>query len=139
TIKISHVRSKIDQGIRAFMTSPLFRGMPLAYQYLVSELQTEIYYVTNAPGWLMSTSHNEFLNVHQFPVGTVFFRKSLTDSEHKYKSISEIIQQHNPKQMILIGDDGEADAHIYSQIQQDYPPIQFQIYIRSVYESFENP
>lgn len=138
TIKISHVRSKIDQGLRAFLISPLFKGMPLTYQYLTCELQTQIYYVTNAPGWLMGSSHSEFLNLHNFPSGMVFFRKSLTDTEHKYNSISEIIRQENPKQMILIGDDGEADAHIYHQIQQDYPQIEFRIYIRSVYETFNN-
>ena len=66
TIKISHVRSKADSASNAFFNYKSFLGMSKLYQLVSKAPDVNIFYVSNAPSFLMNSNHKKFLNQFNF-------------------------------------------------------------------------
>lgn len=134
TIKVSHVRDKLDAFVNIFHTENVFRGMPEMYNLLTQGQPTmPVFYLTNAPEFLMKSFHADFLEQNHFPNGKVLLRKNLSDKNHKVNKIHQIIKTLNPKAIILFGDNGEHDPEVYDLIRRQYPDIQFYTYIHQLY------
>ena len=124
TIKVSHVLDRSDSVSNAFRTHNVFRGMPQLYQLLASSFpEAEFFYLTNAPRVLMEDSHSRFLRQNQFPRGHLLLRESLSDSEHKIRTIRRILSRPGWRAVILIGDNGERDPQIYAQAVKEFPKL----------------
>lgn len=134
TIKISHVRDSKDKMIYAFQSQSRFEGMSELYHLIKNEIvDSEIFYLTNAPKWLMSKYHSELITKGDFPQGSIIFRQNEDSSVHKIKALRKLISEKKPDQLILFGDNGENDIFFYSQIQNEYPKITFYQFIRVLY------
>lgn len=131
TIKIAHINDLFGKIEQAFDLD-MFWGMNSLYRYLSNEVVDGVYYVTNAPDWLMREKHREFLKAHKFPKGQVFFRSESAEV-HKIQSIQQILIESKPKKVILIGDDAEDDIEIYNKIVTENSDIKFYTYIKTNY------
>lgn len=134
TIKVSHVLDKDSAAANAFAVKNAFMGMPELYQALTKvESATPMYYLSNAPKKLMTQSHEAFVKINNFPQGVLVLNHRLIERTHKIKSLRQMIKEHEPKVMILIGDNGERDAEVYAQIREEYPLIGGETYIHQTY------
>lgn len=92
----------------------------------------DIHYVSAAP-YQTAEALLEFLR--SFPTGPVSLRKtSKSTLDYKIGEIKKILTHFPLKKFILIGDDGELDAKIYSEIAQEFPDSIEKVYIRRVRE-----
>lgn len=95
------------------------------------------FYVSNSP-WNLFTYLNEFLRINDFPEGPIFLRdfgrnkkdKLQSYRNHKTDEIESIIKMYPKLPLILIGDGGERDAHIYLALKEKYPTNVKAIFIR---------
>ena len=99
-----------------------------------------LFYVSSSP-WNMYDLFREFFQINDIPVGPIFLRDwgferhtILAVKNHEYKliAIRNILEKFPDLKFILIGDSGEEDAEIYTQIIQTYPNRILGAYIRSV-------
>jgi phosphatidate phosphatase APP1 len=101
--------------------------------------QNPLFYVSNSP-WNLYTLLLEFLKVQEIPVGPLFLRdfgnhmlfSSHDAHRHKTSNIKNILDTYPHLPFVLVGDSGEQDPEIYSQIVKEYPTRVRVIYIRSV-------
>jgi len=100
------------------------------------------HYVSGSP-WQIYLPLAEFLSAQQFPVGSVelkYFRLkdpsalSLVKSQEdtKMRAIEPILQAFPRRQFMLIGDSGEQDPEIYTQLARTHAPQIVAIFIRNV-------
>jgi phosphatidate phosphatase APP1 len=61
-----------------------------------------------------------------------FWKSGGGDHQHKYRKIKRLFETYPQMSFILIGDDGQHDPEIYSQISSEYPDRIRAIYIRVV-------
>jgi len=143
TIKVSHVLSPMKY-LRSVDGSTPFTGMAQLYQLILNKnpQTTQIAYLSNAPqeigGFeIMRLSHENFLEQNKFPQGQLLLRQSLEDQNHKINSIRKLVKEISPEVLILVGDNGERDAEIYAQAQQELLPLNIEthIYIHQLYSS----
>lgn len=139
TIKVSYVLDKDSVVANVAMIHNVFMGMPELYQ-AISQIPDvkSIKYLSNAPKKIIGDLHEKFLKLNQFPQGEFVARSWYdlrTGNSHKVYSLRKFIKQYDPKEMILIGDNGEADAEIYAQIRTEYPSVLGPTYIRQAYSS----
>ncbi|WP_289024392.1 phosphatase domain-containing protein [uncultured Salegentibacter sp.] len=98
-----------------------------------------IFYLSNSP-WNLYEYLKLFLDHNAFPKGPILLRKFSTpfdgslkpEKPHKQKEITNILQTYTSMNFILIGDSGEHDASIYTEIAAQYPDRILAIYLRSV-------
>ncbi|MDH7445280.1 App1 family protein [Aquimarina sp. 2201CG14-23] len=98
-----------------------------------------IFYVSNSP-WNLYDYLTAFLHKHAFPKGPILLRDFRTPFDktpkpkapHKYSEILNLLALYPNLKFILIGDSGEKDAHIYTEIATDHPDRILAIYLRSV-------
>ncbi|MBI6119465.1 App1 family protein [Salegentibacter maritimus] len=98
-----------------------------------------IFYLSNSP-WNLYEYLKLFLDHNVFPKGPILLRKFSTpfdgslkpEKPHKQKEITNILQTYTGMNFILIGDSGEHDASIYTEIAAQYPDRILAIYLRSV-------
>ncbi|MBE7641008.1 MULTISPECIES: App1 family protein [Salegentibacter] len=98
-----------------------------------------IFYLSNSP-WNLYEYLKLFLDHNAFPKGPILLRKFSTpfdgslkpEKPHKQKEITNILQTYTGMNFILIGDSGEHDASIYTEIAAQYPDRILAIYLRSV-------
>ncbi|SKB75182.1 Uncharacterized conserved protein [Salegentibacter holothuriorum] len=98
-----------------------------------------IFYLSNSP-WNLYEYLKLFLDHNAFPKGPILLRKFRTpfdgsikpEKPHKQKEITNILQTYPAMNFILIGDSGEHDASIYTEIAAQYPERILAIYLRSV-------
>ncbi|KAF9924983.1 hypothetical protein BGZ67_008945 [Mortierella alpina] len=98
-----------------------------------------IHYVSNSP-WQLIPSLLEFFHTHKFPPGSAHLR--LHDSvlktyfmepgENKRRSIREILRDFPKRRFILVGDSGEIDMEIYTEMAQEFPEQIAKIFIRDI-------
>ncbi|KAF9563524.1 hypothetical protein EC968_004824 [Mortierella alpina] len=98
-----------------------------------------IHYVSNSP-WQLIPSLLEFFHTHEFPPGSAHLR--LHDSvlktyfmepgENKRRSIREILKDFPKRKFILVGDSGEIDMEIYTEMAQEFPDQIAKIFIRDI-------
>ncbi|WP_286760892.1 App1 family protein [Salegentibacter sp. UBA1130] len=98
-----------------------------------------IFYLSNSP-WNLYEYLKLFLEHNAFPKGPILLRKFRTpfdgsikpEKPHKQKEIANILKTYPEMNFILIGDSGEHDASIYTEIAAQYPDRILAIYLRSV-------
>jgi phosphatidate phosphatase APP1 len=143
TIKESNVLDKKELVKNTFIRKfrPV-KGMSDLYRKFEKK-NVCFHYVSGSP-WQLYPAINNFLNDEQFPRGSVelkLFRvkdrsaiKFITADQMDYKisSIKTIINRFQERKFILIGDSGEKDPEVYSEIAGQYKDkIKF-IFIRDV-------
>ena len=128
--------------VNAFRRMPL-HGAPNLYTILHKGIdgkeKNPVFYLSNSP-WNMYQYLQLFLDHNGFPKGPVLLRsfssffKRLTAAEkpHKQKEIINLLNTYPKLNFILIGDSGEHDATIYTDIAAQYPNRILCIYLRSV-------
>jgi len=98
-----------------------------------------IFYLSNSP-WNLYEYLKLFLDHNAFPKGPILLRQFRTpfdgsikpEKPHKQKEIANILKTYPDMNFILIGDSGEHDASIYTEIAAQYPDRILAIYLRSV-------
>lgn len=126
----------------AYERIPL-HGAPELYQKLHlgkdGKNKNPVFYLSNSP-WNLYQYLELFLDFNNFPRGPILLRnfrtpfdKSLRpEKPHKQKEIINILKTYPHLNFILIGDSGEHDASIYTDIAAQYPDRILAIYLRSV-------
>lgn len=102
--------------------------------------ENPIFYLSNSP-WNLYQYLKLFLDSNQFPKGPIllrnfrspfFDRSAKPEKPHKQKEIINIIKTYPALKFILIGDSGEHDPSIYTEIAAQFPDRISAIYLRSV-------
>lgn len=126
----------------AYERIPL-KGAPELYQKLHlgknGKNKNPIFYLSNSP-WNLYQYLKLFLDFNKFPKGPILLRNFRTpfdrslkpEKPHKQKEIINILKTYPDLKFILIGDSGEHDASIYTDIAVQYPDRILAIYLRSV-------
>ncbi|WP_417885884.1 App1 family protein [Zunongwangia sp.] len=126
----------------AYKRIPL-KGAPELYKLLhkgrKAGNRNPIFYLSNSP-WNMYEYLKLFLDYNNFPKGPILLRDIRLPFEntikpekpHKQREIVNILKTYPNLQFILIGDSGEHDATIYTEIAAQYSDRILAIYLRSV-------
>jgi phosphatidate phosphatase APP1 len=101
--------------------------------------QNPVIYLSNSP-WNLYQYLKLFLQINDFPKGPILLRDFRTpfdktlrpEKPHKQKEIVNILKTYPHLNFILIGDSGEHDPAIYTEIAAQYPDRILAIYLRSV-------
>lgn len=128
--------------INAYKRIPL-KGAPQFYQKLhlgkTGKNKNPIFYISNSP-WNLYEYLKLFLDNNKFPKGPVLLRNfnslfqqaTASEKPHKQKEIINILETYPQLKFILIGDSGEHDASIYTEIAAQFPDRILCIYLKSV-------
>jgi phosphatidate phosphatase APP1 len=120
-----------------------FKGAPELYQKLhlgrSGNNKNPVFYISNSP-WNLYQYLKLFLDFNKFPKGPILLRYFRTpfdrslkpEKPHKQKEIINILKTYSDLKFILIGDSGEHDASIYTDIAAQFPERILAIYLRSV-------
>ncbi len=120
-----------------------FKGAAEFYQKLHlgknAENKNPVFYISNSP-WNLYQYLKLFMDYNKFPKGPILLRNFRTpfdrsikpEKPHKQKEIINILKTYPDLKFILIGDSGEHDASIYTEIAAQYPDRIMTIYLRSV-------
>ncbi len=126
----------------AYNRIPL-KGAPEFYQKLhlgkSGRNKNPMFYLSNSP-WNMYQYLKLFLDYNKFPKGPILLRNFRTpfdrslrpEKPHKQREILNILKTYPDLSFILIGDSGEHDASIYTEIAVQYPDRILSIYLKSV-------
>ncbi len=122
----------------------LFDGVASFYQSLQKGAGkgngNPIFYVSSS-AWNMYDLFDKFMELNDIPAGPILLRDielspenllSFDHKSHKREQIDPVFRRFPTLPFMLIGDSGQKDAEIYSQIVQDYPDRILGIYIRDV-------
>ncbi len=99
-----------------------------------------LFYVSSSP-WNLYDLFLEFFQFNEIPIGPIFLRDwgferesmlAVDNRQYKMETICNILDKLPGLKFILIGDSGEIDAEIYSEIIRSYPDRILAAYIRSV-------
>ncbi len=139
TIKVSNVLDKDSTAANLPMLRNAFIGMPELY-HAIADINgmKAVKYLSNAPRRVIGKVHERFLVANNFPKGELVARSFYdlrSGNKHKIESIRKFIAVYKPKEMILIGDNGEADAVVYSTITNQYTGVPALTYIRQAYSN----
>lgn len=120
-----------------------FKGVAAFYRALRDGVGGDegnpVFYVSSSP-WNLYTPLVDFMEAQDIPSGPLFLRDygahmlfgSRDHHGHKLASIERILNAFPRMQFILIGDSGEQDPEIYSEVVERYPNRVRVIYIRNV-------
>ena len=126
----------------AYRRIPL-KNAPGLYQKLhmgkSGQNKNPMFYLSNSP-WNLYEYLKLFLDYNKFPKGPIMLRDFRTpfdktlrpEKPHKQKEITNILKTYPDLKFILIGDSGEHDASIYTDIAAQYSDRILAIYLRSV-------
>lgn len=126
----------------AYQRIPL-KGAPEFYKKLhlgvSGKNKNPMFYLSNSP-WNLYEYLKLFLDYNQFPKGPILLRNFRTpfdgglkpEKPHKQKEAANILKTYPDLNFVLIGDSGEHDASIYTEIAAQYPNRILAIYLRSV-------
>ncbi|WP_373055555.1 App1 family protein [Zunongwangia sp. H14] len=126
----------------AYKRIPL-KGAPNFYKKLQAGIsgknRNPMFYLSNSP-WNLYEYLKLFLDHNNFPKGAILLRDFRTpfdaatkpEKPHKQKEIINILKAYPDLKFILIGDSGEHDASIYTDIAAQYSDRILAIYLRSV-------
>ncbi len=128
--------------VNAFRRIPL-EGAPDLYRKLHQGIEKKeknpIFYLSNSP-WNMYKYLSVFLDHNEFPKGpvllrsfsSIFQRAVGSEKPHKQKEIINLLKTYPDLKFVLIGDSGEHDATIYTDIAAQFPDRIICIYMRTV-------
>ena len=143
TIMVTNATSTLNMMRLTFLRSPAsrlpFAGVSTFYQALATQgaKPRPIFYVSSSP-WNLYDFLEEFMDLNKIPRGTLFLRdfglQTLGASHHNHKAkyINEIMDTYPELAFILIGDSGQHDPEVYSEIVSQRPQQVKAIYIRDV-------
>lgn len=126
----------------AYQRIPL-EGAPKLYNQLAQGVQktssNPTFYISNSP-WNLYEYLKLFLDYNNFPKGPILLRNlrgpldrtTKPEKPHKQRQIINILKSYPKLKFILIGDSGEHDASIYTEIAEQFPERILCIYLRSV-------
>jgi phosphatidate phosphatase APP1 len=97
------------------------------------------FYVSSSP-WNLYDLLIEFLDINSIPAGPLLLRDFGFDHKkensdhmgHKFKEITQILETYPQLNFVLIGDSGQEDPNIYSEVVKQFPGRILAIYIRDV-------
>lgn len=121
-----------------------FEGVAAFYRALYEGVEpgkiNPIFYVSSS-SWKLFDLLQDFCRVQGIPKGPFLLRDSRMDQfklitsmheGHKLMQVKRIMEMYPYKQFILIGDSGQKDPEIYTEITRRYPGRVKTIYIRNV-------
>jgi len=142
TIKVSHILNPIGAVARAGNVYMPFTGMSDLYKLIINQnpSSTRMIYLSNAPEKIAGISlmrflHEKFLIQNDFPKGDLLLRESLSEKNHKIKTIRKLVAEEKPDIVIMVGDNGEQDNKIYEQAAKELKAmgIHSETYIHQLY------
>jgi phosphatidate phosphatase APP1 len=116
-----------------------FEGVAKFYQALHQE-KNPIFYVSSSP-WNVYDVLLQFLELNDIPMGPLLLRDwglspeeilPTNHAKHKLAMIRQILHTYPALPFLLLGDSGQEDPEIYSQIVSEFPKRIVGIYIRDV-------
>ncbi|HET8855696.1 MAG TPA: phosphatase domain-containing protein [Salinimicrobium sp.] len=117
------------------------KGAPEFYRLLhrgkSGKEQNPVFYLSNSP-WNLYQYLRIFLDINDFPKGPILLRDFSSpfgrkpEKPHKQKEMINLLNTYPHLNFILIGDSGEHDPRIYTDIALKYPDRILAIYLRSV-------
>lgn len=143
TIMVTNATRMLSMMRLTFLHSPAsrlpFAGVNTFYQALAQggSVPRPLFYVSSSP-WNLYDFLEEFMELNKIPSGTLFLRDfglhSLKASHHDHKTryINQIMDSYPQLSFILIGDSGQHDPEVYSEILNQRPQQVKAIYIRDV-------
>lgn len=115
-----------------------FPGVGALYRALTREEgeRNPIFYVSSSP-WNFFDLLWQFLDYRRIPLGPLFLRNWGADllaghGGYKHGVIERIFQRFPHLSFVLVGDSGEKDPEIYSEVVRQYPGRVLAVYIRDV-------
>ena len=120
-----------------------FKGVAAFYRALhrgaAGDERNPIFYVSSSP-WNLYTPLLDFLSLQDLPRGPLMLRDfgdhllfgKSDHRAHKRRCIEEVFAAYPGLPFVLIGDSGEKDPEIYSDLVRDHPARVRTIYIRNV-------
>jgi phosphatidate phosphatase APP1 len=136
TIVASHVTNKLKMILAVALsnarTRKPFQGVTAFYRALHAGVNP-LFYVSKSP-WNLYAPLVEYLEVQGLPLGPLMLRDFglRREKQHKQKAIDDILATYPALKFILVGDSGEEDPQIYSDVVRRFPARILAIYIRSV-------
>jgi len=140
TVIMSGVARRVSMLVRLALSSARtrkpFKGVAAFYQALHAGINP-VFYVSKSP-WNLYEPLMEFFERQRLPMGPLLLRDYgrhvmfARGESHKADQIDRIFASYPELKFILIGDSGEQDPEIYSEIVRSHPDRVRAIYIRSV-------
>jgi phosphatidate phosphatase APP1 len=147
TVLWTNVTNKLNMALmlarsNAHTRKP-FKGVAAFYRALNEGAggneDNPVFYVSSSP-WHLFGPLLEFLRVQNIPVGPLLLRelglrelfKLTSHGNHKLEKIELILSFYPDMQFVLIGDSGEQDPEIYTEVVRRHPKSVRIIYIRNV-------
>lgn len=150
TILISYATNKLMK-LRLMLlnnahTRMPFEGVSAFYNALQQGISgnefNPVFYVSNSE-WNLYDLLYEFIDFHRIPKGPLFLRELAirvlrpwklreVNRNHKMEVITRLFSVYKDMKFILIGDSGQKDPEIYSEIVTNFPGRVLAIYIRDV-------
>jgi phosphatidate phosphatase APP1 len=126
------IRMLVKLALSNAHTRKPFQGVAAFYRAL-HRGRNPFFYVSKSPHNLYSPLV-EFLQHQQLPAGPLLLRDYgvRTKKDHKTVAIAKILTTYPALRFILIGDSGERDPEIYTDILRRFPERIRVIYIRSI-------
>ena len=143
--------TNVTNKIKMFLTVALlneytrmpFKGVAAFYKALqkgaTGSENNPIFYVSSSP-WNLYPLLTEFLKIQDIPLGPLFLKdfgnhtlfSSGEHKSHKINNIESVLNTYPHLPFVLIGDSGEQDPEIYSEIVRRYPQRIKVVYIRNI-------
>lgn len=115
-----------------------FPGVGALYRALTREGagRNPIFYVSSSP-WNFFDLLWQFLDYRRIPLGPLFLRNWGVDllgghGSYKHEIIERLFKRYPDLKFVLVGDSGEQDPVIYSEVVQRHPGRVLAVYIRDV-------
>jgi phosphatidate phosphatase APP1 len=150
TILVSYATSKLMKFRLMFFNNAYtrmpFEGVSAFYQSLqrgtVPGIFNPLFYLSNSE-WDLYDLLFEFVQFNRIPKGPLLLREMAVhvlriwkmreyNKFHKLEKLRQLFSVYKDLQFILIGDSGQKDPEIYSQIIEEFPGRVLTVYIRDV-------
>ncbi len=133
TVFLHNAHTRIPfEGVSAFYRA-LHRGNR-------GEELNPIFYVSSGP-WNLYELYADFLAFQKIPAGPIMLGDygieedkfiHASHDEHKLKAVRGVLNAYPGLRFVLVGDSGQRDPEIYSQIVREFPGRVIVVYIRDV-------
>jgi phosphatidate phosphatase APP1 len=150
TILISYATQKLQKLMLMMLnnarTRMPFEGVSAFYHALqrgqINRGYNPVFYVSNSE-WNLYDLLYEFIEFNRIPKGPLLLRQMALyfwrpwkirefNKNHKKESIKKLFTVYNQMKFILIGDSGQKDPQVYSEIAKEFPGRVLAIYIRDI-------
>lgn len=117
-----------------------FPGVAAFYRALEAQGRRPFFYVSSSP-WNLYDFLDDFMRLKDLPSGPLLLRDlGIDDTKfiagehraHKLDAIRSVITRYPALEFVLIGDSGQHDPEIYTEIVREFPGRIRSIYIRDV-------